>query len=265
MPDELSFEHQIAWAPDGPARTATVAPSWHQGRTAFGGLLAGAAARAVVDVVGEERPLRTVLGQFVAPTGEGPLRLTASPLREGRNMTHAEATVHRADGGVAARYLVATGAGRPSELASAPVARPELAGPEGLTEMPYLEGIAPKCTQYFAYRFAAGAFPFSGASEGAFAGWIRHRTEARGPSAVLGLIDALPSPVLPLLTRPAPASTVSWTTHLLPLPDQDPEGWWAFDSATTYVRDGYAVFRATLWAPDGTRAALVDQLVAVFA
>ncbi len=80
----------------------------------------------------------------------------------------------------------------------------------------------------------------------------------------MALVDSWPPPVLAMLERHAPASSLSWTVHLLDTPEQCPEGWWWFRSETIQAGSGYATTQQYLYRPDGKLALWSEQLVTVF-
>jgi len=76
---------------------ATVSADWLQGRSAFGGLQAALAVRAMRELVPADMPLRTLQVTFVAPVPVGGVTIRAERLRAGRNVIHVEASL--GDGG----------------------------------------------------------------------------------------------------------------------------------------------------------------------
>ena len=70
--------------------------------------------------------------------------------------------------------------------------------------------------------------------------------------------------MIPMLDRPAPSASVTWSMQLTNLPAVTPEGWFYYRSETIDCRDGYGSMRAQLFLPDGRLCASSEQLVAVF-
>lgn len=236
---------------------------WAQGRTAFGGLAAALqihAVQALPDVAG--LPIRSVDAAFIGPVAPGPVRVRAEVLRQGRNLTHAAAELlGPTDPAPLARIHVILGHLRDSQVvvdAPEPVVTPI----EDCIEMPYLPGITPDFTRNLDFRFASG-FPYSGGSDARITGWCRHRADERGVSAIAALVDAWPGTVLPLLTEPAPASTVRWS---LQFPgDEEPRGddWYWYTSDTPSAAGGYSTMTAQLWF-GGRLLSWSEQLLAIF-
>lgn len=248
----LSWTHGRAEIPD----------TWTQGRAVFGGVIAGAAMRAMARAVAPGRPARSIHATFVGPVSPGPAALGVTLLGEGRSASHAEARVTQDD----RLCLVATatfGADRESALARAPANAPPLG--DDLVDLPYLPGVTPAFTQHFAFRFTGG-FPYSG-REPVIAGQVRPRAAHALLDAawVLALLDAWPPPAVVMLKGPAPASSATLSA-LFTLPD-DPlptDAWYTFSSRATWVRGGWADLQAGLWGPDGRQLAQMTQLSAVY-
>ncbi len=237
-----------------------------QGRGSYGGLVAAGGLRALKGLCADDRVPRSVHTSFFGPVGEQPIEARGQVVRRGRFLTHARVDVMQGDG-VAAQVTATFADGRDSGVAVDGPTRPQRPGPDGLVDMPYVEGLTPTFTQHFAYRWTEGTMPFSGGTEPRLGGWCRHRTDP-GPdrhAAVLGVLDAWPAPVVPLMKRPGPASSVTWTTTFFDVPAVfDPEQWWWLGSEALHARDGYAGTRALLYAPDGSLVASMEQLVVIF-
>jgi len=81
---------------------------------------------------------------------------------------------------------------------------------------------------------------------------------------LITLIDAWPPAVLPLLSKPAPASSVTWSVSFMqPLP-QLASDWWLYRAEIAQAADGYGQTSAHIWDKDGVLVAISTQTVAVF-
>lgn len=255
-----SFDAATTWlrTPDGRWR-GEVHPSWLQGRGAFGGVVVGAALHAMEEIT--PLPVLGLGSDLIGPLEPGGAELSVRVLREGRTLTRLQAELTQG-GTVRAVVMGQFGGPRDSAAAVEPKARPRRRPPEALPGMPRAEGI-PAFTQHFDYRWTDGSPPYSGSANRLLGGWLRHRTQATGAAALLGLLDAYPAPVVAMLPGPAPVSTVCWSARFVRVPERL-DGWWWLLGGVTEARDGVASTRAALHAPDGSLAAHMTQLVAVY-
>ncbi|HHO51172.1 MAG TPA: thioesterase family protein [Deltaproteobacteria bacterium] len=259
-----SFDVATTWStgPDGEP-TLELDPGWGQGRTTFGGLVAAAALRAM-RTVAPERALRALSVCFVGPTGAGPLRPRVQLLRRGRSVAQVRCDLTVGEAIVATLVGVFCDAG-----SSTVVRRPRIEPPArgGGLVMPYIEGITPCFTQHIELCWTDGGLPFSGNDRLEHAGWCRHRAAA-GPAeaAILGLLDAWPAPALQALRGHAPASTVTWTVHLLRIPATiTPDDWFYLQARVVGAEgDGLCTMRAELYDEAGGLIAHLEQLVALY-
>ena len=263
---EQSFADQLAWIRADEQRwEGTFDPSWAQGRATFGGVQTALALQAMAALVPPERRARAVTTTFLGPVSPAPAALEARVLRAGRALTSATAELWQG-GSLRATFSASFGEDRPSAVQVQPDRRPAVPPPDAAPEQPYLDGVTPTFTQHFAYRWTHDSYPFTGSDTAVVGGWVRHRTAAPWVAgAAVGLLDAWPAPVLPLLRGPAPASTASWTAYLIDLPAAvSPEDWWWFEADARWAGGGYATTQGRLFAPDGRLAAHMEQLVVVF-
>jgi len=262
----VSFSQLLSLKGADGSFTAQISEQWAQGRAAFGGLLAAQMARALERVVPGDRPLRSALIDFIAPAAPGPVTIQASLLRSGKSLTHGEARMLQ-NGALLALFIGTYGAARDSEVH---VPGPAPSGHEAPTSLPhaqYVEGLHPRFTQFFEFRMAHAPL-FSSAKEGKLAGYVRYTQPGLADSAgVLGLIDAWPPAVLPLLSKPAPASTVTWMVDMvgtLPPAGTESHDYYRYEATTVAAQDGYGSCEARLWGPHGGLIAASRQLVMEF-
>lgn len=243
---------------------AEVPADWRQGRSIFGGLQAALGLEAMRRLVGRELPLRTLQVTFVAPSPDGPLRLSASVLRRGKSATQAESRL--LDGAQVVCLVVGIfGAPRASAIAIEPPP-PELpCRVESLASLPYVPDVTPRFTQFVELRWCEGGPPFSGAAEANTKVFVKLREPVRDPEAnLVAVADAIPSPGVSLLPRPTPSSSLTWTLELFASEAPTDDGWFLLDTAVTAGRDGYLNQSSLVWTTHGKLAALSRQSVAVF-
>jgi acyl-CoA thioesterase len=245
---------------------ADIGEDWSQGRATFGGLVAAVGNEAMRRNVSIERPLRGLNVTFAAPVVPGAVDIETRVLRVGKVVTVAQAHLISA-GTVAATMTGIYGSARvPSVVirAEAPQAAPRV---ENLPESVFNPDLGlPAFLQHFALRWAEGTLPFTATPLNRSKAYIRHRdTDTLSESHVIALIDVIPSPVLQMLSKPAPASSLVWTLEFLRHDHQFPaDAWWRVDTEVPSSVDGYASQRSLVLNPQGIPAAFSQQLVAVF-
>jgi acyl-CoA thioesterase len=260
----MSFDQALVLRSDNDASIGAITPEWAQGRAAFGGLLVGLALRAIAPRMAPDRRLRSVLVDFVSPAEVGPIRVETRVLRNGRALTHVEARLVQG-GDVRVVVLAAYGASRATAVHWEAPPAPSAAPPDSLPAFPYIEGVTPRFTQQFHYRWTSSALPFTGSDDPTIGGWVRLAAPVPVDEAVVAaLLDAWPAPVLPLMKGPAPASTATWMIDLVAPIDAPPDAWWRFEGTTSSAGEGHASVDGRLWGPDGRLIALSRQLVVEF-
>ena len=260
----MSLHEAASLQVDGPDFSADFPDSWLQGRSVFGGLQVAT----LVDAMGRRaeagRYLREIHVRFLAPVAAGPASVLARVLRSGKAFTQIEGSILQ-NGSPACLAWASYAAERPGSLLQEAAPRPPTRPVEECVALPFIPGLTPTFTQHLEYRFAEGAFPFSGAQRGGFGGWCRLRVPSSHPAVPLVLMDAWPPPASPLARAPHPASTVSWSAHLLATHPVDPAGWWYFRADLVEACGGNASHLGHLWTPEGALGAHESQLVAMFA
>lgn len=256
-----SFDEITSWSREGDGWEGRIDASWMQGRGAFGGIVAGAAVRALEQRV--SRPLRGLDGAFLGPlVADVPARVEVSVLREGRSVTFASADVTQ-EGRPVARYTAVLAEPRPSGIrveAPPPGTRPPRSGAPTLEAR---EGV-PAFIRHLDISLTEGRIPFTGRPDPGVACWCRFRRPATGAAGLIALADAPPPPFLPMLQAPAPASTVRWSAQILgPLPAAHEGDFW-YRSTCTFAADGYAIMQAFLYDADDRPVVWLEQLAAVF-
>jgi len=257
-----------AFQPRDGAYMAAVDSTWMQGRTAFGGLIATLANRAMRQLVPADRPLRALQAVFIGPIPEGEAVFTPTVSRVGKAVTLTRCTAH-SGGEVSMTVTAMYGAGRESVLNIKPPAQRCEVAPNDAKEKPYKEGSGlPTFLQHYQQRWARGARLFSQATDARMSVYLRYRNEdvARTTEAhALALMDAIPSPALALMDKPSPASTLSWTLELLDTQfDFGIDEWWRLDADVDAAAEGYVVHSSQVVNPAGRIAAISRQVVTVY-
>jgi acyl-CoA thioesterase len=242
---------------------ATVSEDWLQGRSAFGGLQAALALRAMRELVHADAPLRSLQTTFVAPVPAGTVSIRAHRLREGRSATQIEASL--CDGEQTLCRLVGVfGSARPSVLNFQPVQPLVQAGVP--KQLHYTEGRMPAFTQHFRASWLRGDLPFSGGHQRESVLQISLRDEGQPDEThVLAFADFIPPIALSMFDTPTPGSSLTWMIELL-RDCYDDLGMddWRVDAELIAARDGYTQQSLMLWGPCGEPVALSRQSMVVF-
>lgn len=249
------------WRPKDDGFVWTIPSGWGQGRAVFGGLLVAGAYALVRSQ--SERSVRTIQCQFLAPAVAGPIRAQLTTMREGKTASVSQVDLVQ-DDQLKTRFLFTSVSPRPGSIKVEPPVGKAWNAPETYPELPYIEGLTPEFTQHLEYRFAEGGIPFQGSKAAAFGGYVRFRGDEDTVSSherTIALLDAWPCPTLSVLTKPAAASTMTWSIHLLALPAG---GFHAFTYETVTAASGFSTAVGLLRQQDGTLAAYSEQTVAVF-
>ena len=244
----------------------TFPANWCQGRTAFGGISAAMLYTAIRTVINNERTLLSLSTNFVGPlTADTPFNIKLSLLREGKNASQIEARIIQ-DEKVAVIALACFAIKRDSNVIVENKATCPLApvNEENLT--PYIEGVTPQFFQHMSFNIQKGAMPFSNASNGELAGWMRLKETPRDLTVahILALTDAWPPAQLQMYANVAPASSMSWYIEFLPHQPLAADAWLGFDAFTHHSRDGYACEEANIYNQAGELLAMSRQTVALF-
>ncbi len=242
--------------------SADIPVDWAQGRTAFGGLSAALLIEAVSQLAEVDGlPVRSVDAAFVGPVPAGPVVVAARLMRRGKYLTHASADLLGTDGDALTTVHAVFADLRETSVRVSP--EPPVIKPlEQCLDMSHLPGITPDFARNFAISFAEG-IPFTGSAEPRISGWCRHRTPATGAAAVAALVDAWPGSVMPVLTTPAPASTVRWSLQFPGSCDVTGDDWFWYESDTVIADGGYSAMTARLWQGDRL-VSWSEQLLTVF-
>ena len=246
---------------------ARLPEGWGQGRALFGGLVGAVLFDHLQKTVATGRVLRSFSLSFVAPASPGEVALEATVLREGKSVMQAMVSA-RQEGQVVAAMLVSLGAARESRVIVAPPSAPAMPAPDRCIELPFVAGLTPDFLQHFQMRYADGMPPFSGSEVPDFSGYMGFRAppQAMSTAALIALVDTWPPSVLPMLKKPAPASSLTWTMELLDDPQSRPaDTLWQYRVKTDQSSDGYGQSQATIWDGEGKAVALSRQTFTVFA
>ena len=246
----------------------TVDGSWGQGRSVFGGLTTAMVLTYIESQTGlKDCDLRTINIHFCSAAIEGELcELKYKILSEGRSVIQIEGQLLQ-NGAVKTQVIACFGRQRISgvRFSQAPMLFEKT--PQEATKMPFVKGVAPGFVEYLDTRFTSTARLYSDSSEPVISGWIRfeERPEVFSDSAILALIDAWPPAVMPMLSQPAPTSSITWNVEFIqPRTELAADDYLYYHCDVVQADRGYAHTEAKIYHPNGELLALSRQLVGVY-
>jgi len=242
---------------------------WLQGRTVFGGLVAGILIQKAIISIND--PLKKLLScsvTFIGPVDEAQVKLTAEILRQGKSVTTIEIRLWQNEA-VQSILIASFGSQRDSKInVSLEPQAPDFPSLDQINIVPkYLP--FPECVKNFQLAWTAGNYPMSGSQEPDFSGWCRfdpelHENRQMNLSDIMTLMDVWPPGVLSMFRQPAPASTLTWqVTFIHPLHSQLHD-WFKYQVITEFAEHGYATEHAYLWDEHNRLIAIARQTVTVF-
>ena len=241
--------------------------TWHQGRTAYGGLTAALALVAARQVGGDGLPpLRSAQVSFVGPV-YGEVETRARVLRRGRNAVWIAAELLRANEqggeiGTCATFVFMTPVENQLRLKHQAVI-PGLIPVDDASVREPPAGPA-RLLQHMEVRFAV---PRGGEARPEICWWVRAK-EREGLDPTLQLLlcaDAPPPGVFGILPRPVPPiSSMTWLLNVLTPSLQTRDGWWLMRVTGDTSEQGCSSDRTEIWNTDGDVVALGMQSVAIF-
>jgi len=216
-------------------------------------------------LVGPALPLRSLQATFVAPLPAGTVGVDPDVLRAGRSVTHASCRLRAADE-LTTTVVAIFGAARASAYSwKLPVPAVDT-DPDTLQDMQIPSGVGPSFVRHFRMRWVRGTPPYTGYHEPRTLILARMRDPGVDPEAALvALADCIPSPVVSMYTRPAPASTLNWTLDMLADPAQlDTARWSIVETEIRAGSEGYGSQVSVLWNAAGDAMSVSHQAVGVF-
>ncbi len=246
----------------------TVDDSWGQGRSVFGGLTTAMVLTYIETQTGlKDCDLRTINIHFCGAAIEGELcELTYKILSEGRSVIQVEGQLLQ-NGAVKTQVVACFSRQRVSSIrfSEAPIQFEKM--PQEGIKMPFIKGVVPGFVRYLDTRFTSTAMPYSGSNEAVISGWMRFedRPEVFSDSAILALIDAWPPAVMPMLSQPAPTSSITWNVEFIqPRTELAADDYLYYHCEVVQADRGYAHTEAKIYHPNGELLALSRQLVGVY-
>lgn len=236
-----------------------IPPSWHQGRTAYGGLSAVLAYQAAKFADTDLPPLQSAQIAFVGPLA-GEVEVTTSVLRRGKNTAFVKSEISGADGvGLSCTFIFMNR--RHSHLDYENLFRPDFPPIPG--EDTARSGSPEFFTGHMQYpdkRLELGL------ATNRLASWHRF-TEHEGLDHIAELVcvgDALPPSAMGLMTEKGMVSSMNWQINMLTDAPATKDGWWYLESETHHAGSGASSQYMAAWNSDGEPMLTGMQSVAIF-
>jgi len=250
--------------------SVNIPKGWLQGRTIYGGLVAGMMMhKALLAVADAEKQLLSTSVTFVGPVQLAPVRFSAEILRQGKSVTTVEVRLWQ-DEVVQSILIASFGTQRQSAISVRQErVAPEFPAPEQLNIAEH-HPLAPECFGQMDLVWVDGQYPCTASKKPDFSGWMRfnpalHENRTMTVADLMVAFDMWPPGVLPMFDRMAPASSLTWhVTYVHPLNSQL-QDWFKYKVFTDYAADGYSTEYAHLWDAENRLIAISRQTVTVFA
>ncbi|NCP64258.1 MAG: thioesterase family protein [Paraglaciecola sp.] len=245
----------------------SVAKTWAQGRTLYGGISAALIFAGMRQLVPHEKLIRALNTSFIGPIeADQPFTIELTILREGKNATQVQGKIIQ-DQKPAVLMLASFGVARASKVEESSHSTHAMPVPIKPNFIPPIPKVVPSFLGHFDLVKERGGWPFTANKDSQIHGWMRLK---KAPTAfttahLVALIDVWPPTVLQQLRWPAPASTMSWNLEFIhPHADFSPTQWFAYQALTRQASNGYAHTEANVWDEHGRLVAISRQTVAVF-
>jgi acyl-CoA thioesterase len=245
--------------PDVTPQKVAIPPTWHQGRTAYGGLSSALAYQAAKLVAPDLPPLLSAQIAFSGPLA-GEVAVSTKVLRRGRNSAFIKSEIAAGDEtGLSCTFVFMTR--RESHIDFEGLQRPEF------PPIPEDDQTRSGPPEFFTHNMD---YPEKrlvlGQNKSRLANW--HRLKAReGLDPVADLIcmgDALPPSTMGLMQKEGMISSINWQFNLLTDAPSTENGWWFLESETHHAVQGASSQYMTVWNSQGQPMMTGMQSVALF-
>lgn len=237
----------------------TIDPSWHQGRTAFGGISTALAYTAAKHSADDLPPLQSAQIAFSGPIS-GDVTVKTQLLRRGRNAAFIRSDIITGDTvGLSCTFLFVKR--RESKIDFVDLTKPDFpripadgearSGPPefftGQMEYPdkrlVLGNGSPRMANWHRFKQREGLDPFA---------------------ETLCIADGLPPSVMGLFDEQAMVSSMNWQVNMLTDKPATENGWWFLESETHHAQHGASSQYMSVWNASGKPIMTAMQSVALF-
>jgi acyl-CoA thioesterase len=248
------------FTPGASTHKISIPPSWHQGRTSYGGLSSVLAYQAAILAADDLPPLQSAQIAFVGPLA-GDVEISAHILRRGKNTAFIQVEIKGTDSvGLICNFIFMNR--RESHLDYANIAAPEF------PPIPSADNARSGPPEFFTGHMQ---YPDKrlelGQATNRLASWHR-LTEHEGLDHIAELIcigDALPPSAMGLMTEKGMVSSMNWQINMLTDAPNTENGWWYLSSETHHAANGASSQYMTVWNSRGEAVLTGMQSVAIFA
>lgn len=245
--------------PAADRHTIHIPTTWHQGRTAYGGLSTALAYQSARLVATDTPPLLSAQIAFSGPIA-GTVEIQSTVLRRGRNSAFVRSDIHVGDDiALSATFVFMTRRESKVDYDGFPV--------PALPPLPTEEQVRSGPPQFFThnmeYSESRAALVKGDTCIGA---WHRFKErDGLDPMAELLCIgDALPPAAMGLMPEKAPVSSINWQVNVLEANPQTERGWWYLQSDADHAVHGGSSQRMMAWNSEGKPMLTGMQAVALF-
>ena len=248
------------FVPGAATHKISIPPSWHQGRTSYGGLSSALAYQAAKLAADDLPPLQSAQIAVVGPLA-GEVKVQARILRRGKNTAFIQVDIKGADGvGLTCNFIFMNR--RESHLNYANIPAPAFPPvPSGDTVRSGPPEFFTGHMQYPDKRLELGL------ATNRLASWHR-LIEHEGLDHIAELVcigDALPPSAMGLMTEKGMVSSMNWQINMLTEVPTTENGWWYLSSETHHAANGASSQYMTVWNSRGEAVLTGMQSVAIFA
>jgi acyl-CoA thioesterase len=247
------------FSPQGNHHSVAIPPSWHQGRTSYGGLSSALAYHAASQAADDLPPLLSGQVAFSGPLS-GDVEIIALVLRRGRNSAFIKSEIVKGDEtGLSCTFVFM--ARRESHVDHESLVRPEFPPipQDGDTRSGPPEFFTSNM-EYPDKRLVLGQ------NKSRLANWhrISDRTGLDPMDELICIGDALPPSTMGLMQKEGMISSINWQFNLLTDAPTTENGWWFLESETHHALHGASSQYMTVWNSKGQPVMTGMQSVALF-
>lgn len=259
-----SLNDMLANVRSGEASSVDICPNWFNGRAAYGGLVGALAATAMDKSLPDEKPIRSLMVNFVGPVPPETVSIEPTLLRSGRSVTQAVVDVKH-EGQVLTHASAAFGQSRPAVAAELEVpfdAKPR----ESVPPLEDVAGALPGFLTNFTIHWTGGGIPMSGSKDNKLGMWVRHKTDvSEFPAAkIIAIADVPPPLMLCHYTKLIRASSLSWALEFVRPPEKIDTTWFYLDFTLEAASGGYCQQSGRIFDENGNLCAITRQCMVYF-